>query len=235
MCGRYSITNTTEAYRRLFSFDDLTGLQPRYNLAPTQMAPVIRERDGARHLDMLRWGLLPKWSKDASGGAKMINARSETIAEKPAFRDAFRARRCLVPADGFYEWQARGKTKKPFRIARKDGETFAFAGLWESWVNPTGGPINGPNDNHATVETYTIATVVASTAIAHIHHRMPVILAPEDHHAWLRGNSVQALSLLRPLPDAELQSFEVSPRVGDIRNDDASLMAPCQEREPTLF
>ena len=235
MCGRYSTTNTTEALRRLFSFDDLPNLQPRYNLAPTQMAPVVRERDGSRHLDMLRWGLLPKWSKDASGGAKMINTRSETIAEKPAFRDAFRARRCLVPADGFYEWQARGKTKKPFRIARKDGEAFAFAGLWESWVNPNGGPINGPNDNHATVETYTIATVVASTAIAHIHHRMPVILAPEDHHAWLRGDPAQALSLLRPLPDAELQSFEVSPRVGDIRNDDASLMAPCQEREPTLF
>jgi putative SOS response-associated peptidase YedK len=141
----------------------------------------------------------------------------------------------LVPADGFYEWQARGKTKKPFRIARRDGEAFAFAGLWESWVNPNVSPINRPNDNHATVDTYTIATVVASPAIAHIHYRMPVILVPEDHHAWLRGDPAQALSLLRPLPDAELQSFEVSPRVGDIRNDDASLMAPCQEREPTLF
>jgi putative SOS response-associated peptidase YedK len=227
MCGRYSITTSTEALRRLFSFDDLPNLQPRYNLAPTQMAPVIRERDGARRLDMLRWGLLPKWSKDASGGAKMINARSETIAEKSAFRDAFRARRCLVPADGFYEWQVRGKTKQPFRITRRDDEVFAFAGLWESWVNP--------NDNHATVETYTIATVVASPAIAHIHQRMPVILASEDHHAWLRGGATQALSLLRPLPDAELQSFEVSPRVGNVTNDDASLLTPYQEREPTLF
>ena len=191
------------------------------------MAPVVRERDGARHLDMLRWGLLPKWSKDASGAAKMINARSETIAEKPAYRDAFRARRCLVPADGFYEWQVRGKTKQPYRISLADGGIFAFAGLWESWADP--------NDGGAMVETYTVATVVAAASIAHIHHRMPVILEAEDYQAWLTGDVEAAGALLKPLEDAKLQSFEVSPRVGNVRNDDPELLEPYVEREPTLF
>jgi putative SOS response-associated peptidase YedK len=227
MCGRYSITTATEAMRRLFQFDDHPNLQARYNLAPTQMAPVVRERDGARRLDMLRWGLLPKWSKDASGAAKMINARSETIAEKPAYRDAFRARRCLVPADGFYEWQVRGKTKQPYRISLADGGTFAFAGLWESWADP--------NDGGAMVETYTVATVVAAASIAHIHHRMPVILEAEDYQAWLTGDVEAAGALLKPLEDAKLQSFEVSPRVGNVRNDDPELLEPYVEREPTLF
>ena len=227
MCGRYSITTSTEALRRLFNFDDRPNLQPRYNLAPTQMAPVIRERDGARHLDMLRWGLLPKWSKDASGAAKMINARSETIAVKPAYREAFRARRCLVPADGFFEWRARGKSKQPYRVCLVDGDAFAFAGLWEAWSDPNAGG--------AIVETYTVATVVASASIAHIHHRMPVILEPGDHRAWLRGDPAEAAALLKPLADEKLRSFEVSPRVGNVRNDDPALLEPYQEREPTLF
>jgi putative SOS response-associated peptidase YedK len=227
MCGRYSITTSTEALRRLFNFDDRPNLQPRYNMAPTQMAPIVRERDGARHLDMLRWGLLPKWSKDASGAAKMINARSETIAEKPAYREAFRTRRCLVPADGFYEWQVRGKTKRPYRVTLADGATFAFAGLWESWADP--------QDNGATIETFTVATVIASESISHIHHRMPVILAPDDHETWLNGDPVEAGALLKASPDQRLRSFEVNPKVGNVRNDDPSLLEPYQEREPTLF
>ena len=227
MCGRYSITTSTESMRRLFQFNDRPNLQPRYNVAPTQMAPVIRERDGERRLDMLRWGLLPKWSKDASGAAKMINARSETIAEKPAYREAFRARRCLVPADGFFEWQVRGKMKQPYRVSLIDGATFAFAGLWEAWSDP--------NDGGATLETYTIATVVASTSIAHIHHRMPVILGPEDHQIWLNGTTQEAAALLAPLADDKLASYEVSPRVGNVRNDDPELLKPYLQREPTLF
>jgi len=227
MCGRYSITTSTEAMRRLFQFDDRPNLQPRYNLAPTQMAPVVRERDGARHLDMLRWGLLPKWSKDASGAAKMINARSETIAEKPAYREAFRERRCLVPADGFYEWQVRGKTKQPYRISLADGGTFAFAGLWESWADP--------NDGGAIVETFTVATTVAAGSIAHIHHRMPVILESGDYQAWLTADIEAAGALLQPMNDEKLKSHEVSPRVGNVRNDDPELLDPYVEREPTLF
>jgi len=227
MCGRYSITTSTEAMRRLFQFDDRPNLQPRYNLAPTQLAPIVRERDGARRLDMLRWGLLPKWSRDASGAAMMINARSETIAEKPAYREAFRARRCLVPADGFYEWQVRGKTKQPYRISLADGGTFAFAGLWESWADP--------KDGGRIVETYTVATTVAATSIAHIHHRMPVILQAEDHQTWLTADIEAAGALLRPLDDEKLQSFEVSSRVGNVRNDDPELLEPHVEREPTLF
>jgi putative SOS response-associated peptidase YedK len=227
MCGRYSITTSTEALRRLFNFDDRPNLQPRYNMAPTQMAPIVRERDGARHLDMLRWGLLPKWSKDASNAAKMINARSETIAEKPAYREAFRTRRCLVPADGFYEWQVRGKTKQPYRVTLADGAAFAFAGLWESWADP--------QDNGATVETFTVATVIASESISHIHDRMPVILAPGDHETWLNGDPVEVKALLKASPVERLRSFEVSPKVGNVRNDDPSLLEPYQEREPTLF
>jgi putative SOS response-associated peptidase YedK len=227
MCGRYSITTSTEAMRRLFQVDDRPNLQPRYNVAPTQTAPIIRRRGEGRGLDMLRWGLLPKWSKDNSGAARMINARSETIAEKPAYREAFRTRRCLVPADGFYEWQVRGKSKQPYRICLTDGGTFAFAGLWESWSDP--------NEGGAIVETYTVATVIASPSIAHIHHRMPVIIRAEDHQSWLSGNTEEAAALLKPYADNELRSFEVSPRVGNVRNDDPELLEPYQEREPTLF
>jgi putative SOS response-associated peptidase YedK len=227
MCGRYSITTSTEALRRLFRFDDLPNLRPRYNMAPTQMAPVVRVRDDALHLDMLRWGLLPKWSKDASGAAKMINARSETIAEKPAFRQAFRARRCLVPADGFFEWQVRGKTKQPYRICLDDGGPFAFAGIWERWEDPA--------NDAALVETYAIATTVAAASIADVHHRMPVILERDDHDTWLHGAPEDAAALLRPLADARLRFHEVSPRVGNVKNDDAGLLEPFREREPRLF
>ncbi len=151
----------------------------------------------------------------------------ETIAEKPAYRDAFRSRRCLVPADGFYEWQVRGNTKQPYRVCLSDGATFAFAGLWEAWPDPS--------DGGAIVETFTIATVTAAPSIAHIHHRMPVILEDGDHQTWLTGSMVAAAELLKPLSDVKLRSFEVSPRVGNVRNDDSSLLEPHVEREPTLF
>jgi putative SOS response-associated peptidase YedK len=228
MCGRYSITTSTEALRRLFQFDDRPNLQPRYNMAPTQMAPVVRERDGGRHLDMLRWGLLPKWSKDASSAPKMINARAETIAKKPAYREAFRMRRCLVPADGFFEWRVQGnKTKQPYRVCLADGGAFAFAGLWEAWADPS--------DGGRVVETYTISTVVASSSIAHIHHRMPVILASDDHQTWLNGDPEEAGALLKPCANEKLRNFQVSPRIGNVRNDGPDLLEPYQEREPMLF
>jgi putative SOS response-associated peptidase YedK len=217
MCGRYSITAAPEAMRRLFNFEDVPNLPPRWNVAPTQAAPVVRETDGVRRLDQLRWGLVPSWSKDMSGAARMINARAETVAEKPAFRAAFRQRRCLVPADGFYEWQPRGREKQPFRVTLRDAAPFAFAGLWERWTRPEDGEV---------VETYCIITTEAAASIAHIHHRMPVMLDPGDFAAWLDGPFDRLAALLRPMADARLESHEVSPRVGNVRNDDAGLIEP---------
>ena len=227
MCGRYSITTPTEALRQLFRFDDLPNLQPRYNMAPTQMAPVVRNRDGARHLDLLRWGLLPRWANDASIGAKLINARSETIAEKPSFRDAFKRRRCLVPADGFYEWQKRGKAKEPYRVCLVNDGAFALAGLWEQWYDPS--------KHHAVVETFTIVTTVACSSIAHIHHRMPLILDPSDHDQWLMGEPASILQQIKPFPDERLRAYKVSPRVGNVRNDDRGLLDSIEAYKPSLF
>jgi putative SOS response-associated peptidase YedK len=155
MCGRYSLTTAPEAMRTLFAFENLPNLAPRYNIAPTQLAPVVRTRNGARELILMRWGLVPSWAKEVAIGARMINARADTIAEKPAFRDAFRERRCLVPADGFYEWRAENGRKQPFRVGLKGGRPFAFAGLWERWTAPEAarGLVKGE-----AIETFTIVT-----------------------------------------------------------------------------
>jgi len=210
--------------RRLFEFDNLPNLAPRYNIAPTQLAPVVRRlRDGpGRELVLLRWGLIPAWSKDASGGARMINARADTAAEKPAFRAAFRARRCLVPADGFYEWRTEEGRKQPFRIGFKGGATFAFAGLWESWTVR-----DGPETGTA-IETYTVLTTDANAKLSPIHDRMPVILPPADWTAWLDpatpGEAAQAM--LRPHPPEPMAFYRVSMRVNSVRNDDAECIAP---------
>ena len=133
MCGRYSITTAPESLRRLFAVTDIPALEPRYNMAPMQTAPVIRERGGKRHMDRLRWGLVPRWAPDESRAASLINGRSETVSEKPAFRDAYAKRRCLVPADGFYEWRKAGSGKQPYRISLEGERPFAFPGLWECW------------------------------------------------------------------------------------------------------
>lgn len=224
MCGRYSLTTAPEAMRRLFEFENLPNLAPRYNIAPTQLAPVVRRRDGggARELVLLRWGLIPSWAKDASGGAKMINARSETAAEKPAFRAAFRARRCLVPADGFYEWRTEDGRKQPFRIGFRGGGAFAFAGLWETWA-VRDGPEAG-----TTVESYTILTTAANDKLRPIHDRMPVILPPADWDAWLDPATAvpAAQALLRPHPPEPMAFYRVSIRVNSVRNDDADCIAP---------
>ena len=136
MCGRYSLTVTPDELYRLFGIDDKLNLQPRFNVAPTQAAPVVRKTGGKKNMDMLRWGLIPPWSKDVSIASKLINARGETVAEKPSFRSAYESRRCLVPVDGFYEWRTEGGKKQPFRIGFREGKPFAFAGLWESWTVP---------------------------------------------------------------------------------------------------
>ncbi|MGE0744501.1 MAG: SOS response-associated peptidase [Rhodospirillales bacterium] len=224
MCGRYSLTTAPEAMRRLFEFDNLPNLAPRYNIAPTQLAPVVRRhRDGpGRELVLLRWGLIPSWSKDASGGARMINARADTAAEKPAFRAAFRARRCLVPADGFYEWRTEEGRKQPFRIGFKGGAAFAFAGLWESWTVRDGPEVG------TTIETYAVLTTDANAKLSPIHDRMPVILPPADWAAWHdpATPAEAAQAMLRPHPPEPMAFYRVSLRVNSVRNDDAECIAP---------
>lgn len=224
MCGRYSITTAPEAMRQLFDFANLPNLAPRYNVAPTQPAPVVRldPETGGRVLAQLRWGLVPSWSKDATGAARMINARAETAHEKPAFRAAFRTRRCLVPADGFYEWRLENGRKQPFRIGLKGGATFAFAGLWETWTPHEG------KDAGAPLETFTILTTEANAKLAPIHERMPVMLAPDAYATWLDpAGPVEALRrLLGPYPAEPMAFYRVSDRVNNVRHDDAECIRP---------
>lgn len=199
---------------------------PRYNIAPTQQVPVVRVApdSGEREMTLLRWGLIPSWAKDASIGNRLINARAETVASKPAFRAAFKRRRCLVPADGYYEWQKVGSKKQPYLIQRQDGAPFAFAGLWESWHA----------DRPDAVETFTIITTDANEATTAIHDRMPVILDEEDYAMWLdpEFEGREALeSLLRPYPGEALQLTPVSTYVNNPRHEDPR----CIEPERDLF
>ena len=223
MCGRYSLTTPAESVRRLFDYEGRPNLEPRYNIAPTDEVPVVRlAREGdVRELVMMRWGLIPWWAEDLKIGAKTINARAETVARKPAFRDAFRERRCLVAADGFYEWRKEGKLRRPFRITRRDREPFAFAGLWERFKPREGPPIN----------SFTIITTAANALLAPLHPRMPVILDAEEHRAWLtpEADPPALHALLCPAPEPELVFFEVSPRVNKVANDDPSLIEPAAE------
>lgn len=250
MCGRYSLTTPAEAMRHLFGFAGaLPNLPARYNIAPTQLVPVVRlvqeqhlrggpgkaagEGElGTRELVQLRWGLIPSWAKDASIGNRLINARAEGLAEKPSFRAAFRARRCLVPADGFYEWQATPQGKRPYRIGLKGGRAealplFAFAGLWERWEKASDG---------APIESCTIVTTAANELLAPIHERMPVILPQDGYAAWLAPATppAEALALLKPYPAAAMLLYPVSKRVNSVRFDDALCIAP-ESAEPSLL
>lgn len=231
MCGRYTITTAPEALKRLFEFLNLPNLAPRYNVAPTQAAPIVRcDAAGARELVMLRWGLVPAWAKDLSIASRLINARGDTVAEKPAYREAFRQRRCLVPADGFYEWREENGIRQPFRIGMKGGAPFAFAGLWERW---TAKEATGQLAAEEAVETFTIVTTDANAKLRPIHPRMPVILAREDYALWLDtspGRARDALALLRPYPAEPMAFYRVSTRVNSVRNDDVECIRPLAER-----
>ncbi|MDJ0946624.1 MAG: SOS response-associated peptidase [Kiloniellales bacterium] len=227
MCGRYTLTTPLEGLRAVFLFEESLNLAARYNIAPTQEVPAVRlgPEDGKRHLALLRWGLIPSWAKEASIGSRMINARAESVAEKPAYRTAFRRRRCLIPADGFYEWQARPPgPKQPYHIAPVTGGPFAFAGLWERWEDKAGGQV---------VESFTIVTTEANRRLAAIHPRMPVILAPAGYAVWLDPDSgIDALqSLLSPAPEEAFAATPVSTRVNAVRNDDPSLIVPAASQE----
>jgi putative SOS response-associated peptidase YedK len=224
MCGRYSITTPPEAMRELFEFPEMLNLAPRYNLAPTQAAPVVRVMKGQRQLTMMRWGLVPPWAPDMSGAARLINARSETALEKPSFKEAFAARPCLIPADGFYEWQKRGREKQAYRIELQDRQAFAFAGIWESWHGDDG-----------LRETFAILTTAAAPSIAAIHHRMPVILIAADFDKWLQGSPHQRQQCCTAYGGDDLLSYPIAAKVGAVSNDDASVLRPVEIAQKTLF
>jgi len=227
MCGRFSLNAAEAELRRLFGYDGpALNLAPRYNIAPTQTTPVVTiGREGHRVLVVMRWGLIPSWAKDMTIGAKLINARADTVAEKPAFRAAFAKRRCLIPADGFYEWQAvAGKAKQPYRIHQADGAPFAFAGLWEQWQGP-----------EARVLTFTIVTTDANDRLRPIHDRMPVLLAPPDYAQWLdpATPAEAARALLRPAPNEALVAEPIGTRINNVRNDDPSCWDPPERQQPS--
>ncbi len=225
MCGRFIFMSPGPMVAEHFQLDETPSIEPRYNIAPSQSVAAVRiDRDsGRRRLRMLRWGLVPSWAKDINIGYKMINARSETLSEKPAFRTAFKRRRCLIPANGFYEWIRSGTTKKtPHLIRLSDEALFAFAGLWEVWKPPDGDSI----------ESCTILTTSANELVQRIHDRMPVIVRPENYELRLdvkTAASEEIRPLLAPYPASEMIAFQVSPRVNKTANDDPELIKPMEE------
>lgn len=221
MCGRYSLTTPAEAMRQVFGVTGpLPNLPPRYNIAPSQDAAVIRLSEGARELVLMRWGLVPSWSKGPDSKFSMINARAETVAKKPAYRSAFKSRRCLVPADGFFEWRAEGKKKQPFYIHMKDEKPFAFAGLWERWEK-----------GEEPITSFAIIVTDANDLLRHIHDRMPVILKPADYGRWLdpAARPDTAQSFLRPYDPKKMAVRKISTRVNSPKNDDPEILAPVDE------
>ena len=223
MCGRFTLRTPTNILVEQFRLGSAPQLALRFNIAPTQPVAVVRQspEDSQRHLSLLRWGLIPAWAKDASIGARMINARAESVAEKPAFRSAFKRRRCLVPADGYYEWQKIGSRKQPHYIRMRDDRPFAFAGLWEQWRGEEG-------QDAQLLETCTIITTESNELSRPIHDRMPVILDTEDYGLWLdpevedRGRLER---LLRPFESAKMVADPVSTYVNNVRNDDTKCIA----------
>jgi putative SOS response-associated peptidase YedK len=227
MCGRFARRSTQQVLADWFGveLEEMPWFAPSYNAAPQSIQPVVRlNRDsGHREFTLERWGLVPFWAKDAKPGYSTFNARAEEAAAKPAFREALKKRRCLVPADAFYEWQRPGPaadstTKQPFAIALKSGEPYAFAGLWERWQPKEG----------AALETFTILTTDPNQVMGPIHNRMPVILEPRDYDRWLEpGDPARPpVDLLRPFPAEKMLAWPVSSRVGNVRNNDPQLLEP---------
>lgn len=219
MCGRFAFYSSHEAMAALFDAEPVGAVEPRYNIAPTQDVAAIREPEqGRRELVVLRWGLVPYWAKDPSIGNRLINARAETVAAKPAYREAYRRRRCLVLADGFYEWRPGPQGKIPWFISLASGEPFAFAGLWERWRDRESG---------ARLETAVIVTTAAQGFIAELHDRMPVVLDRQQADRWLAGdNGVLAEAAAHPPP---LRAWPVDRQVNSAKNEGAELIAPVGE------
>ncbi|MGE7271710.1 SOS response-associated peptidase [Brevibacillus panacihumi] len=213
MCGRFTFVVSPDEIMERFELDSIPfDLPPRYNIAPGQNIPAIIEDKGQRRIGQLRWGLVPSWASDAKGGYKMINARAETLTEKPAFRRLFERKRCLIPADGFFEWQQRPSGKQPMRIMMRNGEPFAFAGLFDTWSSPEGEKIH----------TCTIITTRPNEVVKDIHDRMPVILRQEDEAIWLdrkRYDASLLQSLLVPYDPDQMRAYPVPAMVGSPKND----------------
>ena len=220
LCGRFTLSASGEELAAEFELPEPFELAPRYNIAPTQdVASVVQDADGARRLTSHRWGLVPFWAKDPSVGPRMINARSETVAEKPAFRDSLRERRCIVPADGFYEWSKGGASRGPHWIHPRQKQLLGMAGLWATWKSPEG----------VVIESCTLLTTAANSVLRPLHDRMPVILPRERYAQWLDPacrEPSELLPLLRPCPDDWLDCRPVGPEVNDVRFDDASCLQP---------
>ncbi len=219
MCGRFTLRTPANLLIKQFQLSELPEIAPRFNIAPTQSTAVVRQQlgTGQRECARLRWGLIPSWAKDPAIGGRMINARSESVATKPSFRSAFRRRRCLVLADGYYEWQKRGPQKQPYYLKMSHDRPFAMAGLWEQWSG------DSAEDKPASLETFAIITTPASESTREIHDRMPAILGPEDYDRWLdpqRQGGDELLALLVPFESDELVMDPVSTHVNSPRNDD---------------
>jgi putative SOS response-associated peptidase YedK len=226
MCGRYMVLTSPEAIRRLFGYLEQPNFPPRYNVAPTQPIAIVRIAEGRRQFALVRWGLIPPWVKDPRAFSLLINARVESVNDKPAFRYAMRRRRCLVPADGFYEWKDEGGgRKRPYAVRPKDRAPVAFAGLWESWMGPNG----------EEMETAAIVTTAANRELASLHDRMPVVLPPDAFAAWLDCRNVDAetaTALCVPACDGLLEAYAVSPAVNRADNDGPELIAPAPPEQP---
>ena len=214
MCGRFALIVDASVLAEVFEIDPPRDLKPRFNIAPTQRIPIVRAgREAPREWAEVRWGLVPSWAKDEKIGARMINARGETVAEKPSFRSAVKSRRCLIPADGFYEWVKTDGGKQPHYIHFADGRAFAFAGLWERWHKSDGEPL----------DTCTIITTTPNDLVAALHDRMPVILPPETFTEWLEPQpltSDRLQDLLASHPAGDMEAYQVSTHVNKPANDD---------------
>jgi putative SOS response-associated peptidase YedK len=218
MCGRFSLTTSVNQLRELFELERMEEIQPRYNIAPTQNVFTVVLEEGKRIGKHMRWGLIPFWAKDAKIGYKMINARAETIDEKPVYKGLFKKQRCLIVADGFYEWKKIGKEKQPYRFQMISGKPFAFAGLWDRW-----------SYGDETLMTCTIITTTPNEIAKAVHDRMPVILPPDAYEIWLQPDMQDTnylKSLLQPYPADEMDAYEISTLVNSPKNDDPSIIEP---------
>ncbi len=216
MCGRLSIATGSDILQVRFNVEIAEDLQPRYNAAPTQNLPVILN-DEPRTINLCRWGLIPYWAKEEKIGSRMINARAETLLEKPSFRNAFKKKRCLVLADGFYEWKKTSDRKRPYRITMKSNEPFALAGIWDVWTTPDG----------EALRSFSIITTEPNDLMKDLHHRMPAILKRENEERWLQDiDASAAQEMLEPYPGDDLQAYPVSTLVNSPRNDTEAIIQP---------
>jgi putative SOS response-associated peptidase YedK len=229
MCGRYRLSKRKQIIAEYFDSSGEVDWSPHYNIAPTQSVPVIRQnpKEPVRELSLMRWGLIPSWAKDSSVAAQ-INARSETASVKPAFRDSLKSRRCLIPADGFYEWQRTGKAKQPYCFEVNDGELFAFAGIWDRWKDSNG----------TVLETCSLLTTTPNAVTAAVHDRMPAILDPDNYDLWLdpgMRDFRMVSEMLKPYDARQMRSYPVSTRINYVTNDDQSCSIPVELQTQNLL